>query len=153
LTGFTAYVIFGIMLSVRRKRARTRWLDLTLILLVFYVCQIVPHNHPDPGHDEHPAALVPHANHSHPADRNTEDGTDLPRPAHHHGFTQHVDSHFHRALSHELNPVSNVALQVVQFRPGPENEPNRTEWIDPGGWFPASIPISLLDSRAPPLVS
>ena len=140
------------MLSLRQKRVRTRWLDLTVILLILYVCHIVPHDHPDPGHAEHPAAPVPHANHSHLADQNTEDGTDLPKPAHHHDLAQHVDSHFLRALSNELNPISDFALQVVQFRPGPENEPNRAEWIDPGRWLHASIPILPPDSRAPPLL-
>ena len=123
-----------------------------MILLILYVCHIVPHDHPDPGRAEHHAAPVPHANHSHPDDQNAEDGTDLPKPAHHHDLAQHVDSHFLRALSHELNPVSDFALQVVQFHTGPENEPTGAEWIDPDRWLPASIPISPLDSRAPPLL-
>jgi hypothetical protein len=138
------------MLSLLRKQARTSGLGLTAILLVLYISHLVPHDHADPGHAEHHAAPVSHANHSHPADQNTEDGTDLPEPTHHHDLTQHIDSHLLRGLSHELNPVSDFALRVEQFRPGPENEPKRAEWTDPGRWLPASIPISPLDSRAPP---
>ncbi|MCK5711420.1 MAG: hypothetical protein KAI25_01750, partial [Hyphomicrobiaceae bacterium] len=149
---FTTCVIFRIMLSLQQKRARTRWIGFVVILLPMYVCQVVPHDHPDPGHVENHAVPTPHANHSHRTDVNEEDTPDLPKPAHHHDLAQHVDSHFLRALSHQLNPVSDFALQVVQFRPGPENEPNRAEWIDPDRWLPASIPISPLDSRAPPLL-
>jgi hypothetical protein len=137
------------------NRARPGWLYLTAVLLVLYVCQIVPHDHSESGHpdhhSEHHDAPIPQGHHSHPQDIDTNDETSQPWSAHHHDLAQHVDSHFLRTPSHELKINPDFFSQVAQLRPISEDEPIRARWSDVETWVPDTIPIFPLDSRAPPV--
>ncbi len=143
------------MLSVRKKRTRAGWLYLSVVVLVLYVCQIIPHDHSETGqadhYSEHHGVPIPQGHHSHSHDLEIEDETGQPWPAHHHDLTQHVDSHFLRTLSHGLNINPEFALQVVQLRPISDDDSTPARWSDIDIWVPDTIPGFPLDSRAPPV--
>ena len=155
MTGPPADVIFNIMMILRQKQTRTRWLNLTAILLVLYVCQIFPHEHCETGHtessSEHHDLPVAHAHHPHSQDSETQDVASQPGPEHHHDLAQHVDSFFLRTTSHGLVFKPDFALEVVQLRPDSGENSFLTGWSENNDRAPRSTLILPIDSRGPPL--
>jgi len=141
------------------NRGRATWLGLATILIMAYIGQIIPHNHPYPGHAEprpEPNRHEHHAhhkNHSHHADGESQDSQDPHESAHHHhDLSGHLDTHFLRSFTHDSNPGPDVSLQAVQVHGVRDREPDRADWLELDLWMPASIPIFPLDSRGPPAI-
>ena len=155
MTGPPADVIFNIMMILRQKQTRTRWMNLTAILLVLYVCQIFPHEHCESGHaessSEHHDLPVAHAHHPHSQDSETRDVSSQPGPEHHHDLAQHVDSYFLRTVSHKLVSKPDFALEVVQLRQISGENPSQAGWSENNDRAPRSTLILPIDSRGPPL--
>lgn len=156
LTRFIVNIIFCIMLFSRNKQVRTSWLCLAAVpLVLLYISQIVPHDHSESQHadhhSEHHHSQIPDTHHSRPHNHDPKDESDQPLPVHHHDLAQHVDSHFFRAQSPKLDISPEFTVLFAQFPPIVENKPLRVKWRDFDAWVSKIIPISPLDSRAPPL--
>jgi hypothetical protein len=151
------------MMWLRQYRRRASWLGLAAVLLLAYTGQIIPHDHPDPGHAEplpEPDRHEHHKNHSHnthdahSAGEETQDAQESPESAHHHhDLDGHLDTHFLRIFTHALNSGPDVALTVIEIRGLRDREPDRANWLELDLWMPASIPIFPLDSRGPPAIA